>query len=173
MILTGQWRLFQLIRQRSDKNYRLMQLNRELSDYKAYAENIADGSLSLHEMLNTPSSMFSRQMLYMNMSSQYCQTSAANQMQQLSSNPLYQNMMSQSQDPQIQQAYQEMMYRSFYKQAQEQFSKYESKLLNEKEKEISEEKVSLETELAMIDEEIKATKEGIKNDISNFTPSYG
>ena len=48
MLLTGQWRLFQLIRQRHDKNYRLMQLNKEMMDYKTYAENIADGSISIH-----------------------------------------------------------------------------------------------------------------------------
>ncbi len=172
MLLTGQWRLFQLIRQRHDKNYRLMQLNKEMMDYKTYAENIADGSISIHEMFTTPSSMFNRQMLYMNMSSQFCQMSAANQMQQVSSNPLFQNMMAQSQNAQIQQAYQQMMYRSFYKQAQEQFAKYESRLLNEKEKEMSKEKLQLEMELAMIEEEIKNTKDAVKNDVKNFVSEY-
>lgn len=172
MLLIGQWRIFQLIRERSDKNYRLMQLTREMTELKTYGENIADGSLSLHEMMNTPSSMFARQMLYMNMSAQYCQMSAANQMSQMTSSPFYQNMMAQSQDAQIQQAYQEMMYRSFYKQAQQQFAKYEAKLLNEKEQEMAREKQTLETELAMIDEELKVTKDAVKNDTKNFIGGY-
>ena len=81
-------------------------------------------------------------------------------------------MMAQSQNAQLQQAYQQMMYRSFYKQAQQQFAKYESQLLNEKEKAISKEKLSLETELAMIEEEIKSTKDAVKNDVQNFVPQY-
>lgn len=149
-----------------------MQLNMELEDLKSYGTNIADGQLSLAEMMSAPGSMFNRQMQYMMASSQYAQMSAQNQMNQLSSNPMYQQMMAQSQNAQLQQAYQMMMYKSFYKQAQEQFAKYEAKLLNEKEKEMSKEKVSLETELAMIEEEIKATKEAVKNDVQNFVPQY-
>lgn len=172
MLLIGQWRLAQLISQRHTKNYRLMQLNMEINDLKEYATNIADGSLSLSEMMSAPGSMFNRQMQYMMASSQYSQMVAQNQMTQLSSNPLYQQMMAQSQNAQLQQQYQMMMYRSFYKQAQQQFAKYEAKLLNEKQKEMSKEKLSLESELAMIDEEIKATKEATKNDVQNFVPQY-
>ena len=172
MLLVGQWRLTQLIQQRSRKNDRLRELTMELTDLKSYATNIADGKLSMNEMASCPTSMFNRQMQYMMASSQYCQMAAQNQMTQLTSNPLYQQMMVQSQNAQMQAEYQKMMYRSFYKQAQEQFAKYEAKLLNEKETEMQKEKTSLETELAMINEEIKATKEGIKNDIPNFVPQY-
>lgn len=172
MLLVGQWRLTELISAKNRKNYRLMQLNMELQDLKSYGTNIADGGLSLSEMMSAPSSMFQRQMQYMMASSQYCQMSAQNQMAQMASNPMYQQMMAQSQNAQLQQQYQMMMYRSFYKQAQEQFAKYEAKLLNEKEKEMSKEKLALETELAMIEEEIKATKEAVKNDVQNFVPQY-
>lgn len=172
MLLVGQWRLTQLIRQRSEKNNRLTKLAIEMNDLKTYATNIADGKLSMTEMASCPTSMFNRQMQYMMASSQYCQMAAQNQMTQLTSNPLYQQMMAQSQNAQMQAEYQKMMYRSFYKQAQEQFSKYEAKLLNEKEAEMQKEKISLENDLAMINEEIKSTKDGVKNDIPNFVPQY-
>ena len=172
MLLTGSWRLGQLIQQRIQKNYRLMQLNMEINDLRAYSTNIADGALSMNEMFSTPHSMFSRQMQYMNASSQYCQMSAQYQMQQLSSNPMYQNMMAQSQNAQVQQAYQMMMYRNFYKQAQQQFAKYETQLLNEKEKEMAKEKLSLETDIAAIEEEIKNTKQAVKNSVSNYIAEY-
>ena len=44
--------------------------------------------------------------------------------------------------------------------------------IEKNEKEMSKEKISLETELAMIEEEIKATKEAVKNDVQNFVPQY-
>lgn len=172
MLLVGSWRLTDLIQQKTRKNFRLTKISMELTDLKNYATNIADGSLSLSEMMSCPGSMFSRQMQYMMASSQYAQMSAQNQMTQMMANPMYQQMMSQSQDAQVQQAYQEMMYRSFYKQAQQEFAKQEAKLLNEKEQEIAKEKTSLENELAMIEAEIKATKEAVKNDVQNFVPQY-
>ncbi len=172
MLLVGSWRLTDLIQQKSRKNFRLTKISMELTDLKSYATNIADGALSLPEMMSCPGSMFGRQMQYMMASSQYSQMVAQNQMTQMMSNPMYQQMMSQSQDAQVQQAYQAMMYKSFYKQAQQEFAKREAALLNEKEKEMLKEKTSLENELAMIEAEIKSTKEAVKNDIQNFVPQY-
>lgn len=172
MYLVGSWRIQHLIHEKYEKNDRLRKISMEIRDLQSYATNISDGALSLQEMMSCPASMFNRQMQYMMASSQYAQMSAQNQMTQMASNPMYQQMMSQSQDPQVLQAYQQMMYQSFYKQAQQQFAKYEAKLLNDKEAEMQKEKTSLETELAMINEELKATKDAVKNDVQNFVPQY-
>lgn len=172
MYLVGSWRIQHLIHEKYEKNDRLRKISMEIRDLQSYATNISDGALSLSEIMSCPGSMYNRQMQYMMASSQYAQMSAQNQMTQMASNPMYQQMMSQSQDAQLQQAYQEMMYRNFYKQALQEFSKQESKLLNDKEAEMQKEKTSLENELAMINEELKATKDAVKNDVQNFVPQY-
>ena len=132
MILSSSWRISQLIQRRSDRKHRLQVVNMELNDLKTYGQNIADGGITIGEMMKTPTSMYTRQLFYMNNAAQYCQMNANMQMQQLMNTPYYQSMMAQ-QDPQVQQAYQQMLQQSFYKQAQQQFSKYEANLINEKE----------------------------------------
>ena len=64
-LLIFAYRKLDIIRQRNDIQYRLMNLTRKLSDLQQYASNIADGSVSMSDMMNTPSSMFGRQMMYM------------------------------------------------------------------------------------------------------------
>ena len=50
---------------KNDLNYRLMNLTRKLSDLQQYAANIGDGSVSMSDMMNTPGSMFNRQLMLM------------------------------------------------------------------------------------------------------------
>ena len=64
-LLIFAYRKLDITRQKSDLNYRLMQLTQKLSDLQQYAANIADGSVSMSDMLNTPGTMFGRQMMYM------------------------------------------------------------------------------------------------------------
>ena len=64
-LLIFAYRKLDINRQRSDLNYRLMEITRKLSDLQQYASNIADGSVSMSDMMNTPSSMFGRQLMYM------------------------------------------------------------------------------------------------------------
>ena len=42
---------------------RLQELTRKLSDMQQYAANIADGNVSMSDMMNTPSSMFGSKLL--------------------------------------------------------------------------------------------------------------
>lgn len=167
MILSGSWRINQLIQRRSDRKHRLQVVNMEIQDLKTYGQNIADGGVSIGEMMKTPTSMYNRQLLYMNTASQYCQMSATNQMQQLMATPYYQSMMSQ-QDAQVQQSYQQMLYQSFYKQAQNQFSKYEANLIHEKERAMEEEKESIKEEIEAIEGELSSTKQEVSKSIQEF-----
>lgn len=168
MILAGSWRIRQLIQQRSDRKYRLQKLNMEINDLKTYGQNIADGGISIGEMLKTPTSMYSRQLIYMDTAAQYSQTSAVNQMQQLMATPYYQNLMAQQTDPNVQQSYQKMLYDSFYKQAQSQFSKYEASLIHEKERAMEEEREDLKEEIAAIEGELSSTKQDVNKGIQDF-----
>ena len=64
-LLIFAYRKLDIIRQQNELNFRLMNLTRKLSDLQQYAANVADGSVSMSDMMNTPSSMFGRQMMYM------------------------------------------------------------------------------------------------------------
>ena len=69
MFLVASSMVSSLIYKKSDLEYQLAKINQEIQDLKSYAENIADGGVSIGEMLNTPSTMYGRQLMYMNSAS--------------------------------------------------------------------------------------------------------
>ena len=169
MLLSNHIRIRELIQTRSKNQQRLRQLNIELNDLKRYAEHIADGKISIWEMMKTPTSMFNRQMLYMSTASVFAQQSAMNQMNMMTINPNYQqfmmNQQMQNATPEMQEAYQKMMYQNFYEEAEKQFARYETELLHEKEGQIMAEKDSLTVENEAIEAEIKGLREQRKQEI--------
>jgi len=170
MLLSNHMRISQLIQRRSECQSKLRRMNVEITDLKRYAEHIADGKVSLFEMFRTPTSMFNRQMMFMQTSSIFCQQSATNQMNYMMAQPNYQQMIMQQsqQNPQAQQAYMAMMYENFYNEAQKQFAQYEAELLHDKESEMEQERTSVQTELEMIDAELKQLREQRKQDVQEL-----
>ena len=151
------YRKLQLIHQRNDLQYRLMDLTKKLSDLQQYSANIGDGSVSMSDMMNTPGSMFGRQMMYM----QYAHNGA-----------LMSAQMQQMPNPQYQAMYQQWIFRSLYNQARENMGKQETKLLNEQEKQIQAEKAKIETQLKMIEQEYESVKQGEQDAIKLCKPEY-
>ena len=166
MLLSNHMRIRELVMRRSQNQTRLRQLNIELMNLKRYVENIADGKITPIDMMNAPTSMFNRQLNFMQYSSIFCQQSALNQLGYMRGQPGYQQMIAQN--PQNAQAYEEMLYSNFYKEAQQQFAHYEQNLLHQKEGEICGEKDALETENLAIEAEMKELKEQRKNEIQQF-----
>ncbi len=171
-LLVFAYRKIQILRQKNDLNYRLMQLNQKLEDLQQYASNIADGSVSMSDMMNTPASMFGRTMMYMTYSHNGALQNAQQQMQQMMMMPQVQAQMQQMQDPNQQMMYQNWIFDNLYKQQREQFGKVEQKLLNEQEKEIQQEKAKLETQLKMLEAEFDSTKQGEDKAASSWKPEY-
>lgn len=171
-LLVFAYRKIQILRQKNDLNYRLMQLNQKLEDLQLYASNIADGSVSMSDMMNTPASMFGRTMMYMTYSHNGALQNAQQQMQQMMMMPQVQAQMQQMQDPNQQMMYQNWIFDNLYKQQREQFGKVEQKLLNEQEKEIQQEKAKLETQLKMLEAEFDSTKQGEDKAASSWKPEY-
>ena len=171
-LLVFAYRKIQILRQKNDLNYRLMQLNQKLEDLQHYASNIADGSVSMSDMMNTPASMFGRTMMYMTYSHNGALQNAQQQMQQMMMMPQVQAQMQQMQDPNQQMMYQNWIFDNLYKQQREQFGKVEQKLLNEQEKEIQQEKAKLETQLKMLEAEFDSTKQGEDKAASSWKPEY-
>lgn len=147
-----------------------MNLTRKLSDMQQYAANIADGSVSMSDMMNTPSSMFGRQMMYM----QYAHNGALFGAQQKMAmmQPQIAMQMQQMQDPNYQAMYQQWIFKSLYDQERERMGKQETKLLNEQEKQIQAEKAKLETQLKLLDQELEACKQGEEAAVKQWKPEY-
>jgi len=169
-LLIFAYRKMDITRRKNDLNYRLMDLTRKLEDLQQYAANIADGSISMNDMMNTPASMFNRQLMFM----QYAHNGALFGAQQNMAmmQPQIAMQMQQMQDPNMQMMYQNWIFKSLYNQQREQIGKQEAKLLNEQEKEIQAEKAKLETQLKMLDQELEATKQGEDKAVEQWKPNY-
>lgn len=148
---------------------RLQDLTRKLTDLQQYSANIADGSISMFDMMNTPCSMFGRSMIFM----QYAHNMAVQnaQMNFMQMQPMLQMQMGQM-DANSQMMYQQWIQQNLYKQAREQAAKQEAKLLNQQEKEITQEKQKVETALKMAEQELESVKEAEKKGIEQFKPNY-
>lgn len=155
---------------KSDLNYRLMNLTRKLSDLQQYAANIGDGSVSMSDMMNTPGSMFNRQLMFMQYSHNAALFGANQQMQMMQ--PQIMMQMQQMQDPNMQAMYQNWIFKSLYNQQREQIGKQEAKLLNEQEKQIQAEKAKIETQLKLLDQEYEACKEAETKGAEQMKPSF-
>ncbi len=168
-LLIFAYRKLDINRRKSDLNYRLMELTRKLSDLQQYAANIGDGSVSMSDMMNTPSSMFGRQLMFM----QYAHNGSLFGAQQKFAmiQPIIAAQMQQIQ-PEMQQMYQNWIFKNLYDQERERMGKQEAKLLNEQEKQIQAEKMKIETQLKLLDQELQACKEGEDKSIEAWKPNY-
>ena len=169
-LLIFAYRKLEINRQKSDLNFRLMQLTRKLSDLQQYAANIADGSVSMSDMMNTPSSMFGRQLMYMQYAHNGALFKAKKKMGMMA--PILSMQMQQMPDPNMQAMYQQWIFRNLYNQERERMGKQEEKLLNEQEKRIQAEKLKLETQLKLLDQELEACKQGEEKAVQNFKPEF-
>lgn len=169
-LLIFAYRKLDINHRRHDLNYRLMKLTQKLSDLQQYASNIADGKISMTDMMNTPGSMFYRQMMFM----QYAHNGALMGAQQnmMTMNPMIQMQMQQIQDPNMLAMYQNWIFKSLYNQQREQIAKREQKLLNEQEKEITAEKEKIETQIKMLDQEYQSVKDAESKAIEQWKPQY-
>lgn len=169
-LLIFAYRKLDIIHRRNDLQYRLMELTRKLSDLQQYSANIADGSVSMSDMMNTPSSMFGRQMMYM----QYAHNGSLFGAQQKFAmmQPQIAMQMQQIQDPNMQNMYQNWIFKNLYDQERERFGKQEAKLLNEQEKQIQAEKTKIETQLKLLEQEYDSCKQAEDSAVRTWKPEY-
>jgi hypothetical protein len=155
---------------RLDKQYRLEKILLKIQDLQRYAANIADGKITMSEMLDTPCSMFGRQMMFMQWSHN---TSLMGTQQQMTAMAPMINMQMSQMQPQMQAWYQQNIFQQMYQQQREQRAKEETRMLNEQEKELQAEKLKLETEIKMLDQEYESSKQAVSKDIETFwKPNY-
>lgn len=171
-LLVFAYRKLDIARQKSDLNFRLMQITQKLSNLQQYASNIADGSVSMSDMMNTPGSMFGRQMMFM----QYAHNGAlygAQQKMAMMQPQIAMQMQAMGNNPQYQAMYQQWIFKSLYDQERERMGKQEQKLLNEQEKQIQAEKMKIETQIKMLEQEFESVKQGEEKSIQQWKPEFG
>ena len=151
MILSTSWRISQLIQRRNDAQQRLKQITMEIEDLKSYGSSIADGGISIGELLRSPTSMYRRSMSYLTAANAYSENAASIQMDELVNTPMYADMMAKSGlDEQAQRQYADSMFMTFKRHAAQQFAKYETAMLQEREKAMSMERESIQEEIESI-----------------------
>lgn len=64
-LLVFGFRKYWLIQRRSELNYSISALVRKLGDLQRYSANIGDGTISMQNMMNMPSSLFNRAVAFM------------------------------------------------------------------------------------------------------------
>ena len=148
---------------------RLSEITRKLSDMQEYAANIADRSVSMFDMMNTPASMFGRTMMYMTYSHNMALQNSQMKFAQIQ--PMIAQQMAQM-DPNAQLMYQQWIQKSLYEQERDRIAKMEAKIANAEEKELMQEKSKIEAKLKMIEEELESVKQAKDAGIKAFAPRY-
>lgn len=169
--LMFQARLHDLLKQRSDIQYKLNKISTKLRHLQEYASIVGNGSISIGDLLRCPGTMTGRAIGYLsyaNMAAiQYTQANA----------PMMTMMFQQQnagymQNPQQMQNMQAYIMNTLYAQGRELVKQQEEKNLKVEEGKIAQEKDILQTQLAEINEEIKACKDARNQGIKDLAPNY-
>ena len=169
--LMFQARLHDLLKQRSDIQYKLMKISTKLRHLQEYAATIGSGSVSIGDLLRCPGSMMGRAVGYLSYAHatalQYTQMNAP-----MMSMMYQQQNAGMMQNPQNAAFMQKWIVDSLYAQGRELVKQQEEKNLKVEEGKLAQEKDSLQTQLAEITEEIKSVKEARDQGIKDLAPKY-
>lgn len=168
-LLIFSYRRQQIISQKSALNMKLLELNKKLMDLQSYAASIADGTVSLNDLMNAPASMFGRMSIFMMYSHQQSMMGAQEKFAYMSQVP---GAMPQMPDPKAQQQYAQMMFKNLYDQEREKAGKVEEKLLNKQDQQLQSEKAKIEDQLRLLDGEEKTISEQEGKAAEQAAPKY-
>ena len=164
----------EIIRRKSQIEYRLMTLSQKMQDLQQYSSLVGSGPVSLNSLMNTPTSLFGRMTSFMTMTNKMAMAQAQRQMQYTMSVPgaAQQIQASANGDPQAVRYYENMMLNSYYQNAMQQSSARESQLLNAQETKIQSEMTRLQEQAKMLDEEMKGLESSEDGAIKALAPKY-
>lgn len=145
---------------------RLMLLAQKQNDIMTYGANIADGTISMEEAANSPSSIFNRQILYTQQTTAGATAQATQQLNAyLATNP--NNTASVAPNPQ------DPVYASFYQQALKDAAQVEQQKIAVIENQIDQERLKIETQLKAAQAELESVEKAEDQGIKNSAPKYG
>lgn len=168
-LLIFAYRKQDIIRRKSDLNFKLMQIKAKLFDLHDYASSIADGSVSLNDLMKCPPTLFNRMGSFMMYSHQAAYAGANEKFSMMSQIP---GAMPQLQNPQQQQQYAQMVFKNLYEQERDKFKKIEEKVLNEQNKKLDMESAKVEEQLKILDSELENLKGAEEKAAQAAAPKY-
>lgn len=169
-LLIFTYRKQDLIRRKHEMEFKLTQLTEKLQNLQSYAAGIADGVVSLNDLMTVPPSMFNRMSMFMMYSHQGAMAGAQEKYNFMAATP---GAIPQMQNAQLQQQYSQMMFKNLYDQEREKFKKVEEKMLDQQDKKITQEKAKLETQLKMIESELQSVEKAEDKAAQSSAPKFG
>ena len=174
-LLIFAYRKQDIIRRKSDIEFKLTQMTEKLRNLQSYSASISDGSVSLNDLMTVPPSLFGRMSSFMMFSHQASMVGAQQKFPMLMmQQQAAMQQMPQMQNPQQMQAeMSKSLFSSLYGQEREKFAKIEEKMLNEQDKKMSLQKDKLDTQLKMLDEELKSVSAAEDKAAASSAPKFG
>ena len=172
-VLTMMYRKSYLKNRLNQLEYQLIQKQQAKNELSTYAASVADGSISYEDLSNCPSQLFGRMTQFMFNSHNAAMMGAQSNMAQMQTAGMIGG--AQGTDAaavQQQQMYNQLMFQNLYKQQREQAAKIESKILNEQEKQMDQEVIKLQNELALVQNEYNSICKAVDNAAQADTVSY-
>lgn len=160
-----------IIRRKADLNMKLLELQQRQLELQSYASSIADSTVSLNDLMNSPASMFNRMSIFMVNSHQFSMSGAQQKFGPMVAMAQAQGAFANLQ-PQMQQQYQQMMFKNLYDQERERFSKVEQQLLHKEDTKIQQQIAQIQTQLTMLDSEEKNVTEAESKAAEASAPKY-
>lgn len=171
MLLVFSFMRQSIISRKSDIQFKMLQLRKKQTDLQAYASSIGDGSISMNDLMNSPASMFGRMTYFMQSSHQQslmgAQANIGGMLAMAQVNGVFANL-----QPQMQQQYQQMIFKNLYDKERERFNQQEQKILNQQDKKIEQEIAQLNTQLQLLDAQEKAISEGESKAVQNESVKF-
>ena len=148
----------------------LMDISQKISDLALFGANAEDGVITPDEMMNSPASLFGRQLSFGYNSMRMAGSQAATQMQLykqhiMATNPQQAQML---ETPQAQR----YLMQGFMKQALESQGKRIAKFIAAEENKLQMKKTKLETQLKAAQSELQSCEKAEDNGIKQATPKY-
>ncbi len=169
-IFTFTARVHALMYQKSNIEYRLTQLTKKLQSLQQYSALIANGGVSIGDLLSSPGVNMGRMMNYLawahNNSLLYMQQNAP---QAIS---WYQSQMGNSQNAANNQQMQRWIMLQLYQQGRDRAMQIETRNLKVEEDKIAQEKERLEAQGKSVEAELKSAREGRDQAIKDMAPRY-
>ena len=164
-ILLSIARKFSLISEINAVESQVMGLRRKLRDITGYVSKIADGKVSINDLMNCPGTYLGAMSVFMVGSHQMAQASAQQKMQYMMQVP---GAMPQIQDPQMQQQYMMVMQKNFYEQARKEAAHQVEEQAQKESVAIEQELASANGRLSMLQEEKKQVDQEAKESVKSL-----
>jgi len=171
-LLIFSYRHQSIICRKSEINQKLLDLRKRQMDLQSYSASIADGTVSMNDLMDAPASMFMRMNNFMQYSHQQsmmgAQQNIGGMLAMFQASGGMANL-----NPQMQQQYQQMIFKNLYDKERERFSRQEEKVLNVEDKKIEQQIAQLNTQLQMLEAEEKNVSQAESESAKDSAPKFG